>query len=168
VSHTAHLQIKTWKGKKGTTMVIMVTMGGDLQPGRLADRLLTGLGQLQINPLQWWPSARLFGWSAADWSRPATNKSVSSERKRKSLVFCWERKSWTSWLLTCRSKKGWAAVKSSKRCIQEGNMFPQLTNSMILAKGTTLFDIAALNKISKQSSICQDQLTDRMESKRGD
>ena len=53
VSHTAHLQIKTWKGKKGTTMVIMVTMGGDLQPGRLADRLLTGLGQLQINPLQW-------------------------------------------------------------------------------------------------------------------
>jgi hypothetical protein len=26
-----------------------------------------------------WPSARLFGWSAADWSRPATNKSISSE-----------------------------------------------------------------------------------------
>ena len=24
-----------------------------------------------------WPSARLFGWSAADWSRPATNKSIS-------------------------------------------------------------------------------------------
>ena len=23
-----------------------------------------------------WPSARLFGWSAADWSRPATNKSI--------------------------------------------------------------------------------------------
>jgi len=33
-----------------------------------------------------WPSARLFGWSAADWSRPATNKSISSERKRK--VYC--------------------------------------------------------------------------------
>jgi len=60
-----------------------------------------------------WPSARLFGWSATDWSRPATNKSVSSERK--SLVFCWERKSWTSWLLTCCSKKGWAAEKSSKK-----------------------------------------------------
>jgi len=29
---------------------IMVTMGGDLQPGCLADRLLTGLGQPQINP----------------------------------------------------------------------------------------------------------------------
>ena len=43
-----------------------------------------------------WPSARLFGWSAADWSRPATNQSISSERKRKSLLFCWERKSWTS------------------------------------------------------------------------
>ena len=31
-------------------MVTMVTMGGDLQPGNLADRLLTGLGQPQINP----------------------------------------------------------------------------------------------------------------------
>jgi len=62
-----------------------------------------------------WPSARLFGWSAADWSRPATNKSISSERTRKSLLFCWERKSWTSWLLTCCSNKGWAAEKSSKK-----------------------------------------------------
>jgi hypothetical protein len=33
-----------------STMVTMVTMGGDLQPGCLADRLLTGLGQPQINP----------------------------------------------------------------------------------------------------------------------
>ena len=32
------------------TMVTMVTMGGDLQPDCLADRLLTGLGQPQINP----------------------------------------------------------------------------------------------------------------------
>ena len=32
------------------TMVTMVTMGGDLQPGCLADRLLTGLGQPQKNP----------------------------------------------------------------------------------------------------------------------
>jgi len=31
-------------------MVTMVTMGGDLQPGCLADRLLTGLGQPRINP----------------------------------------------------------------------------------------------------------------------
>jgi len=31
------------------TMVTMVTMGDDLQPGSLADRLLTGLGQPQIN-----------------------------------------------------------------------------------------------------------------------
>ena len=37
-------------------MVTMVTMGSDLQPGCLADRL-------------------------ADWCRPATNKSISSERK---------------------------------------------------------------------------------------
>ena len=106
-------------------------MRGDLQPGCLADRLLTGcswaclLGSLVRNGTwSWcyngynggWPSANLFGWSAADWSRPATNKSiVSSERNRKSLVFCWERKSWTSWLLTCCSKKGWAAEISSKK-----------------------------------------------------
>ena len=32
------------------TMVTMVTIGGDLQPGCLADWLLTGLGQPQINP----------------------------------------------------------------------------------------------------------------------
>jgi hypothetical protein len=32
------------------SMVTMVTMVGDLQPGCLADRLLTGLGQPQINP----------------------------------------------------------------------------------------------------------------------
>jgi hypothetical protein len=33
----------------GKLMVTMVTMGGDLQPGSLADRPLTGLGQPQIN-----------------------------------------------------------------------------------------------------------------------
>ena len=32
------------------TIVTMVTMGGDLQPGCLADQLLNGLGQPQINP----------------------------------------------------------------------------------------------------------------------
>ena len=31
-------------------MVTMGTMGNDLQPGCLADQLLTGLGQPQINP----------------------------------------------------------------------------------------------------------------------
>jgi len=35
---------------KRLIMVTMVTMGDDLQPGCLADRLLTGLGQPQINP----------------------------------------------------------------------------------------------------------------------
>jgi len=34
----------------GAYVATMVTMGGDLQPGSLADRLLTGLGQPQINP----------------------------------------------------------------------------------------------------------------------
>jgi hypothetical protein len=32
------------------SVITMVTIGGDLQPGCLADRLLTGLGQPQINP----------------------------------------------------------------------------------------------------------------------
>ena len=46
---------RVYKGfAKGVTgshiMVTMVTIGGDLQPGCLADRLLTGLGQPQINP----------------------------------------------------------------------------------------------------------------------
>ena len=35
---------------RADAMVTMVTIGGDLQPGCLADRLLTGLGQPQINP----------------------------------------------------------------------------------------------------------------------
>ena len=35
-------------------------------------------------------SARLFCWSAADWSRPATNKFISSKRKRKRLVFFYD------------------------------------------------------------------------------
>jgi hypothetical protein len=39
-----------WSGLLAWLIVTMVTMGGDLQPGSLADRLLTGLGQPQINP----------------------------------------------------------------------------------------------------------------------
>jgi len=63
-----------------------------------------------------WPSARLFGWLIGRWLVSAShNKSISLERKRKSLLFCWERKSWTSWLLTCSNKKGWAAEKFSKK-----------------------------------------------------
>ena len=44
--HRMHMEL----GGKLVTMVTMVTIGGDLQPGCLADRLLTGLGQPQINP----------------------------------------------------------------------------------------------------------------------
>jgi len=39
-----------WPGEPYITMVTIVTMGGGLQPGCLADRLLTGLSQSQINP----------------------------------------------------------------------------------------------------------------------
>ena len=74
--------------RSGVSLTPMVTMGDVLQPGCLA------------------------GWSAADWSRPATKKSIS-------------------WLLSC-CKKGWAAEKSSRRK-QKGKMFPQLTSSMVLA-----------------------------------
>jgi hypothetical protein len=45
----AHRRIYLVHQKKITEFT-MVTMGGDLQPGSLADRLLTGLGQPQINP----------------------------------------------------------------------------------------------------------------------
>jgi len=31
-------------------MVTLITMGGYLQPGCLADQLLTGIGQPQVNP----------------------------------------------------------------------------------------------------------------------
>ena len=61
------------------------------------------------------PPLRLSGWSAADWSRQATNKFISSNRKIKIIGFCWERKSWTSWLLTCCSKKGWTAEYKKKQ-----------------------------------------------------
>jgi hypothetical protein len=37
-------------GDDSSDMVTMVKMGGDLQQGCLADWLLTGLGQPQINP----------------------------------------------------------------------------------------------------------------------
>ena len=74
-----------------------------------------------------------------NWSRPATNKSTSSGRKRKSLLFCWERKSWTSWLLTCCSKKGWTAEKFSKKGVnRKEKCFLTETGSsqtsMVLAK----------------------------------
>jgi len=43
-----------------------------------------------MGTMHWgWPSASLFWRLAADWSRPATNKSISSERKGESLMFCW-------------------------------------------------------------------------------
>jgi hypothetical protein len=45
----------------------------------LADRLLTGLNQPQRiynGYIGNWPSARLFRWSAADWSRPATRVAI--------------------------------------------------------------------------------------------
>ena len=43
------------KSIKCTSMVTLATMGGDLQPGCLADRLLTGFDKPQIIPywLQW-------------------------------------------------------------------------------------------------------------------
>jgi len=51
-------------------------------------------------------------------------------------VFCWERKSWTSALVVdLLQQKGlgcWKVLK--KRCKQKGKLFPQLTNSMVLAK----------------------------------
>ena len=42
-------QLGDLPARRHFTMVTMVAIGGDLQPGCLADRLLTGLGQPQIN-----------------------------------------------------------------------------------------------------------------------
>ena len=52
VASSVQVQGSSWQCSVDihATMVTMVTMGGDLQPGSLADRLLTGLGQPQINP----------------------------------------------------------------------------------------------------------------------
>ena len=81
-----------------------------------------------------WPSARLFGCSAAaDWSRPATNKSISSERKGKSVLFCWERKSWKVGCWPVAAKRVGLLKVLIKRCKQKGKVFPRLTNSMVLA-----------------------------------
>jgi hypothetical protein len=67
-----------------------------------------------------WPSARLFGWSAADWSRPATNKSISSERKRK--VYCSAEKGNHEqvgcWPVAAKGLGCWKVLK--KRCKQKG------------------------------------------------
>jgi len=62
--------------------LILVTMGDDLQPGCLAGAYQPKVCGCQCtpfaNPLETLLSASLFDWSAADWSRPATNKSKSS------------------------------------------------------------------------------------------
>ena len=49
-SGQALLNVGVAGGRVSCLAYTMVTMGGDLQPGCLADRLLTGLGQPQINP----------------------------------------------------------------------------------------------------------------------
>ena len=45
-----HILLPTSTPTYTNTMVTMVTMGDDLQPGCLADHLLTGLGQPLIDP----------------------------------------------------------------------------------------------------------------------
>ena len=46
---------------------------------------LLGIGETVLIRLGYmgWPSARLFGWSACDWSSPVNSKSKSSDKKRK-------------------------------------------------------------------------------------
>ena len=75
-------------------------------------------------------SARLFGWSAADWSRPATNKFIGSKKKKKSIVLLKKEiiNKLVVDLLQQKSLGCWKVLK--KRCKQKGKMFPQLTNSL--------------------------------------
>ena len=75
-----------------------------------------------------WPSASLFGWSAADWSQPATN-----EEKRKKILL--RKEIMNKLVVDLLQQKGlgcWKVLK--KRCKQKGKMLPQLTNSMVLVK----------------------------------
>jgi len=79
-----------------------------------------GYKWLQWGVIQWGMTFSQVVWLIGCWLVSAShNKFISSERKRKSLLFCWERKSWTSWLLTCCSKKGWAAEKTSKKGVNK-------------------------------------------------
>ena len=43
------LESKLRSARDLSVLSILITIGGDLQPGCLADRLLTGVGQPQIN-----------------------------------------------------------------------------------------------------------------------
>ena len=54
-------------------------------------------------------------------------------------MFCWERKLWTSWLLTCCGKKSWAAEKSSKKVQRyKGATYP-LSPTAATLNGYALF-----------------------------
>ena len=59
-------------------------------------------------------------WLIGCWLVSASHKSISSKRKRKIILS-------TSWLLTCCSKKAWAAEKSSKKGRLEINRFSLVT-----------------------------------------
>jgi len=72
-----------------------------------------------------WPSARLFGWSAADWSQPATNKSLSLEKKKKSIVLL-RKEIMNKLVVDLLQQKGLGCWKVlNKRCKQKGKVFPQ-------------------------------------------
>ena len=67
-------------------MVTMVTMGGDLQPGCLADRLLTGLEGLQgVTRMAYSPSL----WLMANWlvkqNQPVSKIETKSDTNLRSL-----------------------------------------------------------------------------------
>jgi len=62
--------------KPSVRVALMVTMGGDLQPGCLADRLLTGLGQPQIYLywLQWGVTFSQIVWLIGCWLVSASHE----------------------------------------------------------------------------------------------
>ena len=93
-------------------------------------------GSAGYNGYNWgWPSARLFGWSAADWSRPATNKSISSERRRKSIVLL-RKEIMNKLVVDLLQQKGLGCLKvHKKRCKQKQKkcFLKSQSNSMVLA-----------------------------------
>jgi len=79
-----------------------------------------------------WPSAKLFGWSACDWSSPVNSKSISSDTKKKILLSYCKRKSETAcstnWLCKVWSLH-WKII--SKLTKQVGILAPESTQTHI-------------------------------------
>ena len=77
------------------------------------------------------PSARLFGWSAADWSRPAANKSISFKRKRKKSIVLLRKEIMNKLVIDLLQQKWlgcWKVLKKRCKKKEKGFLSSQLTS----------------------------------------